>query len=72
MELNLKKAIKDGVEQAFNEIELVIGMTLQEAIEKQTPKKAYCAYPVCPVCDSFVKEGKKYCSDCGQALEWKG
>lgn len=27
---------------------------------------------ICPVCDSYVQYGDKYCSNCGQKLEWKG
>lgn len=70
MELNIEKAVKNGVDQALNETELVIGMTLREAVEKQMPQKVYCAYKFCPVCDSHLETGQKYCSNCGQVLEW--
>ena len=70
MELNIEKAVKNGVDKALNDIELCIGMTLKEAVEKQVPQKAYCSLHLCPVCDGFIEIGKHYCSDCGQALEW--
>ena len=70
MKINLEKEIKNGFDKILNETELVIGMTLQEAVEKQIPQKVYCAYRFCPVCDGFVETGTKYCSNCGQALKW--
>ena len=70
MELNIEKVVKNGVEMAFKETELVIGMTLQEAVEKQIPQKVYRAYKFCPACDSHLEIGQKYCSNCGQVLEW--
>ena len=39
MKLDLEQAIKRGVEQAMTEYTLPIGMTLQEAVEKQIPKR---------------------------------
>ena len=69
----LEQSIKNGVEQVFKDTELLIGMTIEEVIKKQIPKKPVvpCSMPVCPVCDSFVVENKKYCPECGQALEWE-
>ena len=55
MELNIEKAVKNGVDKALNEIELCIGMTLKEAVEKQVPQKAYCSLHLCPVCDGFIE-----------------
>lgn len=56
---------------------------VREAIEKQTPKKPELEYidyldvdtkiTHCPSCgNSYVDETEKYCSDCGQALDWSG
>lgn len=53
--------------------------TIAEALEKRTPKKPkpyieeneheFC--PVCPSCADFLMpNGEKYCSSCGQAIEW--
>ena len=51
------------------------------ALEKQIPKKLKVEvdnrhgvrnlYYFCPSCNSFRMESKKYCSNCGQALDWK-
>lgn len=70
MELNIEKAVENGIDKALNEIELCIGMTLQEAVEKQIPQKIYRQYRFCPICDNHLDIGQNYCFDCGQALEW--
>lgn len=52
-----------------------------KALEKQIPKKPKNEYtdnldittesPACPVCgNQSIDETNKYCSDCGQALDW--
>ena len=28
-------------------------------------------YAKCPVCSSYLRENDKYCSQCGQALDWR-
>lgn len=51
------------------------------AIEKQIPKKLKVEYTsgsgvvnlyyFCPSCNSFRMESRKYCSNCGQSLDWE-
>lgn len=53
---------------------------LQELVDKATPKKIkdYNGVPICPVCNSVnyihneggVESKNKFCSNCGQALDW--
>lgn len=34
-------------------------------------KQGICEYPVCPDCGEVIERvGQKYCSSCGQQLEW--
>lgn len=46
------------------------------ALEKQISQKpiqdSYCGFVTyeCPKCHSEVKNGQKYCDDCGQKLDW--
>ena len=44
-----------------------------KALEKQIPKKPTdrCMYKKCPTCGNVEIEFCKYCSDCGQRLDWK-
>lgn len=52
-----------------------------KALEKQIPKKLRVKvdnrhgvlnlFYFCPNCNSFRMESRKYCSNCGQALDWK-
>lgn len=50
----------------------------QKAFEKQTPKKVRClkisneiVLKYCPTCRvRFLRYGHKYCSECGQELDW--
>lgn len=56
---------------------------VREALGKQTPKKPQMRHIKsfdgyndgwCPCCGSYVQESeydKKYCQECGQALDWK-
>lgn len=77
---NFDELIKSGVNQAMEECELTIGMTLKEAVEKQIPKKAnisikgttdYNTSVHCPTCHKMLTGIKPhYCSECGQALDW--
>lgn len=39
MKFDFTECIKSGVDQAMKECELTIGMTLKEAVERQTPQK---------------------------------
>ena len=51
------------------------------ALEKQIPKKlrvevdnrhgVRSLYYFCPSCNSFRMESRKYCSNCGQSLDWE-
>ena len=54
--------------------------TLINCAEKQIPKKPkqyvgeYVgeSWPVCPKCSlELMPNGEKYCSDCGQAINWE-
>lgn len=66
--------VKAGVEQAMKECELSIGMTLKEAVEKQTPIKptnhgGRVFY--CPICNKNLgNKGPNYCQRCGQRIGW--
>lgn len=43
-----------------------------EAFEKQIPKKPIEKFPfdVCPVCDTVLLEHMKWCTQCGQKIDW--
>lgn len=50
-----------------------------EALEKQMPKKPkdkftvpydILAWGICPYCGEGVNSDMKFCSECGQALDW--
>lgn len=50
-----------------------------EALEKQIPKKPngkfnvpdyVLAYGICPSCGLGVNSDMKFCSECGQAIDW--
>lgn len=51
---------------------------LQELVDKATPKKVdkYSRYKdleptyFCPICENIVEKVHKYCTECGQRLEW--
>lgn len=51
-----------------------------EALEKQIPKKPndkfnvpgyVLAYGICPSCNRGVNSDMKFCSECGQAIDWE-
>ena len=82
MKLNLEKAIRNGVEQAINDYELKIGMSLKQAVEKQIPKVAEHedgVWSICPCCggsvcndtEHAVNREVSYCEHCGQAIDWE-
>ncbi len=51
MKLNLEQCIKSGVDQAMNDYELTIEMSIKDAIEKQIPKEPkYDGWLYCPIC----------------------
>lgn len=80
MKIDFYECVKSGVDQVMRECELTIGMTLNEAVEKQIPKKpinirvAYFGKGKggnCPNCMVGVNSIEyKYCRCCGQALDW--
>ena len=85
MKIDFDKVVKEGVEQAMQECELTIGMTLKEAVEKQIPKKVKIEKYAPTRCNcgfefsvhygdgyySIPFELKTpYCRNCGQALDW--
>ena len=51
---------------------------LQELVDKATPKKVdkYSRHKdleptyFCPICENIVEKEHKYCTECGQRLEW--
>lgn len=50
----------------------------REALEKQVPKKPICEYDdefTCPCCGTTTEDYDvttlKYCSECGQKLDWE-
>ena len=51
---------------------------LQELVNKATPKKVnkYRRHTkleptyFCPICENIVEKEHKYCTECGQALDW--
>lgn len=62
------------------EVTIAYDMAIK-ALEKQIPKKPKNEYtdnlditteiPVCPVCgNQSIDETNKYCSDCGQKIDW--
>lgn len=50
-----------------------------KAIEKEIPKKVLAKHGAnkkeffgnCPVCGVFTNSRRKYCCECGQALDWR-
>lgn len=79
----LNKVTVDMPKEDFDkmkECELTIGMTVKEAVERQTPKKVmlskeYPLYKLCFNCHknlfSFANGWQyNYCPYCGQALDW--
>ena len=52
---------------------------LQELVDKATPKKVdkYSRHKdleptcFCPLCENIVEKEHKYCTECGQALDFK-
>ena len=77
MEINIEKAVKAGVEQAVCESELIIGMTLKEAVERQVAKKPkpdtkFYGYGFCPTCNAcFMDNSTNYCGNCSQKVYWE-
>ena len=51
---------------------------LQKLVDKATPKKVdkYSRHKdleptyFCPICENIVEKEHKYCTECGQRLEW--
>ena len=74
MTIDFSKVMKSAFDQAMEETELKIGMTVKEAIERLTPAKPLCKKYTddtrCPTCDTFVLKGNKHCIECGQAIDW--
>ena len=70
-------AKENGIEKHITLNENVIA----DALKKQIPKKLKVEvdnrhgvrnlYYFCPSCNSFRTKSRKYCSNCGQALDWK-
>jgi rRNA maturation endonuclease Nob1 len=73
--MEIKLDGKKILEEAMANVELEIGMTLKEAVEKQIPKEPlpYKGWEgKCPTCGViFVDRLTNYCGNCGQKLLWK-
>lgn len=77
--MEIKLDGKKILEEAMANVELEIGMTLKEAVEKQIPHKLApktnkgCAIPVCGKCGGIMDlmQGElNYCPNCGQRILW--
>ena len=55
--------------------------TAKEALEKQLPKKPFerhhaidglyeVKWGLCHTCEEVISDDKKYCPNCGQAIDW--
>ena len=64
------KLAYDIFEQFVNHGEYILAV--ESALKKQIPKRPIkkFTFNVCPVCDRALSLHMKYCSDCGQALDW--
>lgn len=73
--MEIKLDGKKIIDKAMANVELEIGMTLKEAVEKQIPKEPlpYKGWEgKCPTCGViFVDRLTNYCGNCGQKLLWK-
>lgn len=73
--MEVKLDSKKIIDKAMANVELEIGMTLKEAVEKQIPKEPlpYKGWEgKCPTCGViFVDRLTNYCGNCGQKLLWK-
>lgn len=79
---HISKCLKSG-ECEFNDVKLmcedyICFKTLQELVEKATPKKIVgfdyeVGYYMCPNCENGIlwqDIGMNYCPNCGQMLDW--
>jgi len=75
--MNYEQALKTLDETVIRNLELKI--VISKALEKQIPKKPLRGYTCkanndswrsCPVCHARQHNTHKYCSQCGQALDW--
>ena len=75
----IEKKYIHGGDDDFDEKRKVAINNAVNAFEKQIPKKTtkrcrvpngWLTYGHCPNCDSFTKNTRKYCDNCGQALDW--
>ena len=73
--MEIKLDGKKIFDEAMANVELEIGMTLKEAVEKQISKEPlpYKGWEgKCPTCGViFVDRLTNYCGNCGQKLLWK-
>lgn len=82
MENKYKKYLADIKNEHFLEYSNFKGFarridTLQELVEKETPKKVKILdlyVPCCPICNNLLESDlynkPNYCAYCGQALDW--
>lgn len=83
---NLEKIVESSMYEAINYIYPEIGMSVKEAYQLQVPKKPFNMTNVtfngsirsqfqtgdCPNCKNHVDsdDDLKFCSECGQRLDW--
>lgn len=82
---DLEALIKKGVDEALASYELIMGITIKEAVEKQIPKAPIDKENsfgdkrlTCPTCGNPVTNvwskaeyKPKYCHYCGQRYDWE-
>ena len=68
----LNKIINMGDKDLYNDHHLEWANTLQELVDKATPKKPeqFGNNGYCPKCHYLVHSFYEYCCWCGQALDW--
>lgn len=54
-----------------NEEERQAILIMNNALEKQIPKKPTVYNSQCPVCGRYVTIEDNYCGNCGQAIDWR-
>ena len=81
MEITFKmteEMLQEAFEKALNDLVIETnGMTLNEWVGKQMPKKPIEQYAedepqwICPICRQWLYADEVYCDRCGQRLNWE-
>ena len=69
--LNTTERIKVDREELVEAVKVVSAAAKYRIPQKAKPDLYYYEYGVCPTCGVFSDKSKNYCSNCGQALNWK-